>query len=123
MRQPSTLDAETLIAGYEARKPRFTERDFMQRYTEIANARPIGIAGEVSGARPSDRVIALLASGSGTVAGEIVASSFLGERSHYQVRIAGRGEPVLIAASGAAPQGSVMLGWAPEDLIALPFTD
>jgi spermidine/putrescine transport system ATP-binding protein/putrescine transport system ATP-binding protein len=67
--------------------------------------------------------IALLASGSGTVAGEIVASSFLGERSHYQVRIAGRGEPVLIAASGAAPQGPVMLGWAPEDLIALPFTD
>jgi len=57
----------------------------------------------------------------GTVAGEIVASSFLGERSHYQVRIAGRSEPVFVAASGAAPQGPVMLGWAPEALIALPF--
>jgi hypothetical protein len=55
------------------------------------------------------------------VAGAIVAASFLGDRSHYQVRIAGRGEPVAVASSGAAPQGPVMLGWAPEDLIALPF--
>jgi spermidine/putrescine transport system ATP-binding protein/putrescine transport system ATP-binding protein len=67
--------------------------------------------------------IALMESGraGGTVAGEIVASSFLGERSHYQVKLAGRGEPVAVASSGAAPQGPVMLGWAPEDLIALPF--
>ena len=55
------------------------------------------------------------------VAGEIVASSFLGERSHYQVRIGGRSEPVFVASSGAAPQGPVMLGWNPADVIALPF--
>jgi spermidine/putrescine transport system ATP-binding protein/putrescine transport system ATP-binding protein len=59
-------------------------------------------------------------SGSG-VAGEIIAASFLGERSHYQVRIAGRTEPVFVACSSAAPQGPVMLGWAPGDMIALPF--
>ncbi len=59
----------------------------------------------------------------GSVAGEIVASSFLGERSHYQVRIGGRGEPVLVAATGPAPQGPVMLGWNPGDLIAVPFAD
>jgi ABC-type Fe3+/spermidine/putrescine transport system ATPase subunit len=57
----------------------------------------------------------------GAVAGEIAAASFLGERSHYQVRIAGRGEPVFVASSGAAPQGAVMLGWRQEDVIALPF--
>ncbi|MBV9548241.1 MAG: ABC transporter ATP-binding protein [Alphaproteobacteria bacterium] len=57
----------------------------------------------------------------GTVAGEITAASFLGERSHYQVRIAGRGEPVFVAASGPAPPGAVMLGWNPADMIALPF--
>jgi len=63
LRQLSNLDAEALIARYEARKPRFTEGDFMRRFAEIANARPVGIAGAWSGARPSDRVIALLASG------------------------------------------------------------
>jgi len=57
----------------------------------------------------------------GGVAGEIVAASFLGERSHYQVKIAGRGEPVFVASPGAAPQGPVTLGWQPESLIALPF--
>jgi ABC-type Fe3+/spermidine/putrescine transport system ATPase subunit len=61
--------------------------------------------------------------GSGSVAGEIVAASFLGERSHYQVRIAGRAEPVFVASSGVLPQGPVTLGWQPDALIALPFTD
>jgi spermidine/putrescine transport system ATP-binding protein/putrescine transport system ATP-binding protein len=58
----------------------------------------------------------------GSVAGEIIAASFLGERSHYQVRIAGRSEPVFVASSGPPPQGPVALGWQPESLIALPFT-
>ena len=59
----------------------------------------------------------------GTFAGEIIAATFLGDRTHYQVKIAGRSEPVFVAAAGAAPQGHVMLDWAPEALIALPFTD
>jgi spermidine/putrescine ABC transporter ATP-binding subunit len=57
----------------------------------------------------------------GTVVGEIAAASFLGERSHYHARIAGRSEPVFVASSGPAPQGPVMLGWDPADVIALPF--
>lgn len=57
----------------------------------------------------------------GTVAGEIAAASFLGERSHYQVRIAGRREPVFVASTDT-PRGPVMLGWNPADVIALPFT-
>jgi spermidine/putrescine ABC transporter ATP-binding subunit len=57
----------------------------------------------------------------GNVAGEITAASFLGERSHYQVKIAGRAEPVFVAAPDAPPQGPVALGWNSADLIALPF--
>jgi len=59
----------------------------------------------------------------GTVAGEIAAASFLGERSHYHARIAGRSEPVFVASSGPAPKGPVMLGWNPADVIALPFVE
>jgi spermidine/putrescine ABC transporter ATP-binding subunit len=58
----------------------------------------------------------------GSVAGEIAAASFLGERSHYHVRIANRAEPVFVASSGPAPQGPVMLGWKAEDVIALRTT-
>jgi hypothetical protein len=57
------MDAEALIAGYEARKPRYTERDFMKRFAEIKNARAIGIAGSSADKAPSDRIVALLASG------------------------------------------------------------
>ena len=56
----------------------------------------------------------------GSVAGEIAAASFLGERSHYHVRIAGRNEPVFVASSEPAPSGPVMLGWRAEDVIAVP---
>ena len=57
------------------------------------------------------------------VAGEIVAATFLGERSHFQVRIAGRGEPVFVSAS--APPTSLMGGlvhlvFPPEHLMGLP---
>jgi spermidine/putrescine ABC transporter ATP-binding subunit len=73
--------------------------------------------------RPERIALADSGRGGGTVAGEIAAASFLGDRSHYQVRIAGRDAPVFVAASGAAPQSSVMLDWNPADMIALPFTD
>jgi spermidine/putrescine transport system ATP-binding protein/putrescine transport system ATP-binding protein len=54
------------------------------------------------------------------IAGEIVTSTFLGERSHFHVRIAGRNEP--IAVSGHAPaQGTAALGFPPENLIGLPY--
>lgn len=54
------------------------------------------------------------------IAGEIVTSTFLGERSHFHVRIAGRSEP--IAVSGHAPaQGAVALAFPPEHLIGLPY--
>jgi spermidine/putrescine ABC transporter ATP-binding subunit len=54
------------------------------------------------------------------LAGEIVTSTFLGERSHYHVRIAGRSEPVAV--SGHTPaMGPVTLAFPPESLIGLPF--
>jgi spermidine/putrescine transport system ATP-binding protein/putrescine transport system ATP-binding protein len=54
------------------------------------------------------------------LAGEIVTSTFLGERSHYHVRIAGRSEPVAVSGHASA-QGTVMLAFPPESLIGLPF--
>jgi spermidine/putrescine transport system ATP-binding protein/putrescine transport system ATP-binding protein len=71
--------------------------------------------------RPERIALLNAESGGGTVAGQIVATSFLGERSHYQVKIAGRAEPVSVASSGAAPSGPVMLGWQSDALVALPF--
>jgi spermidine/putrescine ABC transporter ATP-binding subunit len=54
------------------------------------------------------------------VAGEVTASTFLGERSHFHVTIAGRSEPVAV--SGAAPSGNtVTLAFPPEHLIGLPY--
>jgi len=56
------------------------------------------------------------------LAGEIVAATFLGERSHFHVRIAGRSEPVAVSGS-APPSGPVHLAFPPEKLMALPTGD
>ncbi|HWX90463.1 MAG TPA: TOBE domain-containing protein, partial [Rhizomicrobium sp.] len=53
------------------------------------------------------------------VAGEIVTATFLGERSHFHVRIAGRREAVFVSGH-APPQGAVYLIFPPENLIGLP---
>ena len=53
------------------------------------------------------------------VAGEIAAATFLGERSHFHVKIAGRGEPVFVSGS-ARPEGAVHLAFPPDRLIGLP---
>jgi hypothetical protein len=53
------------------------------------------------------------------VAGEIVTSTFLGERSHFHVRIAGRSEAVAVSGT-APPDGAVHLVFPPENLIGLP---
>ncbi len=56
------------------------------------------------------------------VAGEVINATFLGERSHYHVQIAGRTEPVAV--SGQAPAGNmVTLAFPPEKLIAVPAAD
>jgi spermidine/putrescine transport system ATP-binding protein/putrescine transport system ATP-binding protein len=54
------------------------------------------------------------------ITGQVTASTFLGERSHHHVRIAGRAEPVAV--SGGAPSGAVALAFPPECLIGLPYT-
>ena len=56
-------DLDALIAGYEARQPRYTEGDFVRRFAEIKNARAIGVSGGSAGRPPDDWMIALLASG------------------------------------------------------------
>jgi spermidine/putrescine transport system ATP-binding protein/putrescine transport system ATP-binding protein len=53
------------------------------------------------------------------VAGEIVTSIFLGERSHFHIRLPGRSEPVAVSGH-APPSGPVHLVFPPEKLIGLP---
>jgi hypothetical protein len=57
------MNAEALIESYEARKPLYTEGDFLKRFAEIKNARIPGTAGSPAGRTPDDWMIALLASG------------------------------------------------------------
>jgi spermidine/putrescine transport system ATP-binding protein/putrescine transport system ATP-binding protein len=56
------------------------------------------------------------------LAGEIAAATFLGERSHFHVKIAGRSDPVAISGS-APPAGPVHLVFPAERLMALPASD
>ena len=56
------------------------------------------------------------------VAGEIIAATFLGERNHVHVRIAGRSEPVAVSGT-APPEGPVHLAFPPEYLMGLPADD
>ena len=57
------------------------------------------------------------------VAGEIASATFLGERSHFHVKLAGRSEPVAVSGSSAPHGNAVMLAFPPENLIGLPSTD
>ncbi|HEY0302471.1 MAG TPA: ABC transporter ATP-binding protein [Rhizomicrobium sp.] len=64
----------------------------------------------------------------GAVAGSVAAAAYLGERSHYNIAVAGRREPVSVAAQntqktvtrGHAPGETVYLSWAPDALVVLP---
>ena len=53
------------------------------------------------------------------VVGTIAAATFLGERSHFHVQIAGRSEPVLVSGS-APPQGPMHLAFPPDHFVGLP---
>jgi hypothetical protein len=53
------------------------------------------------------------------VAGEIATSTFLGERCHFHIRLAGRSDPVAVSGH-APPAGAVHLVFPPEKLIGLP---
>jgi spermidine/putrescine ABC transporter ATP-binding subunit len=53
------------------------------------------------------------------VAGEIADSTFLGERSHFHVKIAGRNEPVAVSGSAAPDGKTVHLAFPPDRLIGL----
>jgi spermidine/putrescine transport system ATP-binding protein/putrescine transport system ATP-binding protein len=53
------------------------------------------------------------------VAGEIATSTFLGERSHFHIRLPGRSDPVAVSGQ-APPPGAVHLIFPPEKLIGLP---
>jgi spermidine/putrescine transport system ATP-binding protein/putrescine transport system ATP-binding protein len=56
------------------------------------------------------------------VAGDVIAATFLGERSHLHVRVTGRSDPVAVSSS-IAPAGPVRLVFPPERLMGLPVGD
>ena len=73
--------------------------------------------------------IALAADGApGAVKGTVMAAAFLGERSHYNIQVAGRDEPVSVAAQNAekivtrghAPGDTVFLSWTADAVVVLP---
>jgi spermidine/putrescine ABC transporter ATP-binding subunit len=57
------------------------------------------------------------------LAGEIAHATFLGERSHFHVKIAGRSEPVAVSGNMAPAANAVHLALPPEKLIGLPAGD
>jgi hypothetical protein len=57
------MDLEALVADYEARKPLYTEGDFVERFTQIKAARTTGMSNGPDDKAPDDWMIALLASG------------------------------------------------------------
>jgi len=83
------------------------------------------IANLVPGIKPGDHILLairpehVLFAPEG-LAGEIAAATFLGERSHFHVRIPGRSDPVAISGTVPPPGDAVHLQFPPERLIALP---
>ena len=57
------MDVEELLATYEARKPLYTEGDFVKRFAEIKAARTQSPLGARLERAPDDWMVALLASG------------------------------------------------------------
>jgi len=55
--------------------------------------------------------------------GEMADATFLGERSHFHVRLAGRERLVAVSGSTAPPAKSVHLNFPPENLIGLQADD
>lgn len=57
------------------------------------------------------------------VTGEIVDATFLGERSHFRVKIAGRGEPIAVSGGTAAGNKTVHLDFPSDRFIGLAADD
>jgi spermidine/putrescine ABC transporter ATP-binding subunit len=57
------------------------------------------------------------------IGGEITSATFLGARSHFHVRIAGRSAPVAVSGSAAPPGSAVALIFPPEYLVGLASSD
>ena len=86
--------------------------------TATVNAGLLGIltlprANLAPGIKPDDHILLAIRPehvgfASEGLAGEVVAATFLGERSHFHVRVAGRSEPVAVSGN-APPAGSVHL--------------
>jgi ABC-type Fe3+/spermidine/putrescine transport system ATPase subunit len=81
----------------------------------------IGVAG-LAAIRPEK---ISLSRDSGRMRGAIASVAYLGERSHYGVAVAGRAEPIAVAAQNTARNGfavgdTVWLSWDADSVVVLP---
>jgi spermidine/putrescine transport system ATP-binding protein/putrescine transport system ATP-binding protein len=81
--------------------------------------------------RPEKMALALTGAGTASsenrLSGTLVAAAYLGERSHYQVRVEGMKEPIAVAAQNEGPAPAahhtgapVTLTWPSDAMIVLP---
>ena len=80
------------------------------------------------GIKPDDHILLAIRpehvrfAGSG-LPGELADATFLGERSHFHVRLAGRERLIAVSGSAAPPAKAVHLNFPPENLIGLRADD
>ena len=89
---------------------------------------PTERVGELLIALRPEKIALAQAPGTDGVRGKVVATAYLGERTHYNVAVDGLGEPIFVADQNSraalrsfAPGDAVHLSWADEDLVVLPM--
>ncbi len=103
---------------------------------EIAtiDAPPLGRLSAVAAGTPGTKVLVALrpekftlsgAETPGAIKGTVTAAAYLGDRSHFNIAVAGRSEPVSVASQNAAKTDGhasgdiVFLSWAPDAVVVL----
>ncbi len=97
----------------------------------LINAGPLGLI-RAAGAPRDCALFAIrpekiaLDNSNGLVKGTVATAAYLGERSHYMIRVEGLAEPVAVASQNVgktqvhSPGDTVHLSWAPDAVVVLP---
>jgi spermidine/putrescine ABC transporter ATP-binding subunit len=102
-----------------------------QGATALVDAGPLGLLRVANVPAANKALLAIrpekitLSTDTGLVRGTVATAAYLGERSHYMVRVEGLAEPIAVATQNVgksqvlAPGDVVHLSWAPDALVAL----
>ena len=84
-------------------------------------------SGELLAALRPEKIVLSQEAGANGVRGNIVATAYLGERTHYNVAVNGLDEPIFVADQNSratrrsyVPGDTVFLSWTADDLVLLP---